>query len=110
MHEDALFERLVCLWARLSCPSPKHQLCLQPPFERNLPFLLRELVHQRVVVLQVAAKPFRFKRGPEHVLVHGRRMFGPLGELVSVEGQLGLELVDWMRVFKEQDLGVLLLD
>jgi hypothetical protein len=56
-------------------------------------------------VLQVGAEAFGLKGGPGGELVHGGRVLGPVGELVGVLGELGLEGFDGGGVFVEEDLG-----
>lgn len=81
------------------------KLGLQRPLERNVPNLAGLLVRKRVVVLQVGSETFGFQCGPGGVLVHGGGVLGPGRELVGVLGELGLEVLDGLGVFVEEDLG-----
>ena len=82
------------------------ELRLERPLERDVPGLAGLLVGQRAVVLQVGAEAFGLKGGPGGELVHGRGVLGPVGELVGVLGELGLEGLDGGGVFVEEDLRV----
>lgn len=55
-------------------------------------------------MLEVCSKTFCFKSGPEVKLVHGGGVFGPLREVFGVDGVGGLELLDGLGVFVEEDL------
>jgi hypothetical protein len=70
----------------------------------NLPEVLRLLIDDGIVVLQVAPEALGFEAGPERELVHGRGVLGPLGELVSISWILLLEGMDRIRVFEEENL------
>lgn len=82
------------------------ELRLERPLQGNVPGLAGLLVGQRAVVLQVGAEAFGLKGGPGGELVHGRGVLGPVGELVGVLGELGLEGLDGGGVFVEEDLRV----
>jgi hypothetical protein len=82
----------------------KDELRLERPLERDVPGLAGLLVGKRVVVLQVGAEAFGFEGGPGGELVHGGRVLGPVGELVGVLGELGLEGLDGGGVLVEEDL------
>ena len=70
----------------------------------DVPDLAGLLVGQGVVVLQVGAEAFGFEGGPGGELVHGRGVLRPVGELVGVLGELGLEVLDGGGVLVEEDL------
>ena len=80
------------------------ELRLQRPLQGDVPGLAGLLVGQRAVVLQVGAEAFGFEGGPGGELVHGGGVLAPVGELVGVLGELGLEGLDWGGVFVEEDL------
>jgi hypothetical protein len=82
----------------------KHKLRLQLPVGRDIPDLRGLLIGQRVVVLEVSAQAFGFESCPGCELVHGGGVFGPLGELVGVEGDFVLERFDGVAGFVEEDL------
>jgi hypothetical protein len=83
----------------------KDELRLERPLQRNVPDLAGLLVRERVVVLQVGAEAFGFESGPGGVLVHGGRVLAPVGELVGVLRELGLQGLDRRGVLVEEDLG-----
>lgn len=106
MHKQSstsnILRRLVRqLFPRALLKTTKHQLRLQRPLQGNVPGLGGFLVGQRAVVLQVGAEAFGFERGPGGELVHGGRVLGPVGELVGVLGELGLQGLDGGGVFVE---------
>lgn len=80
------------------------ELGLELPLEVNVPLVLGALVDDGVVVLQVGAAALGLERAPHHVLVHGRGVLAPLGEVGCVEWEGGLEVLDWLGVFEEEDL------
>ena len=82
----------------------KHKLRFQLPVGRDIPDLRGLLVRQRVVVLEVGAEAFGFESCPGCELVHGGGVFGPLGELVGVEGDFVLQRFDGVAGFVEEDL------
>lgn len=108
MHKQPATQRLLRplrqLLARALLQAAEHQLRLQLPLERDVPDLAGLLVGQRVVVLQVGAEPLGLQRRPRGVLVHRARVLGPDGELVGVHGQVGLQGLDGLGVFVEEDL------
>ena len=82
----------------------KHKLRLQLPVGRDIPDLRGLLVRQRVVVLEVGAEAFGFESRPGGELVYGGGVFGPLGELVGVEGDFVLQGFDCVAGFVEENL------
>ena len=82
----------------------KHKLRLETPLHVDLPVFFRFDVDDRVVVLQVGAAAFGLESGPQHVLVHGRGVFGPLGEVLCVFCEFGREFFQGGWVFEEEDL------
>ena len=80
------------------------ELRLQRPLQGDVPGLAGLLVGQRAVVLQVGAEAFGFEGGPGGELVHGGGVLAPVGELVGVLGELGLEVLDGGGVLVEEDL------
>ena len=99
---------LICLLGQL-LPSAllktaEDELRLERPLERDVPGLAGLLVGQRAVVLQVGAEAFGFESCPGCELVHGGGVFGPLGELVGVEGDFVLQRFDGVAGFVEEDL------
>ena len=80
------------------------ELRLERPLQGDVPDLAGLLVGQGVVVLQVGAEAFGFEGGPGGELVHGGGVLAPVGELVGVLGELGLEGLDGGGVFVEEDL------
>lgn len=68
-------------------------------FERN-----EGSTHDGVVVLKVASTAFGLKGSPKVVLGHGVGLSCPAGEVLSVEGELRLELLDRVGVVQEEDL------
>ena len=55
-------------------------------------------------MLQVASESVGLEGGPDDVLVHAGGVFGPLGELVGVDGEGGLQRLDGFGVLEEEDL------
>lgn len=108
MKEHPLLDRLEALrlqaFASAVLDTTKHQLRLQTPLQRDIPDLARLLIRQRVVMLEIGAETFALQGGPENVLMHGRGVFGPGRELVSVRGEFGLQLLDGFGVFVEENL------
>ena len=84
--------------------STEDQLCTQFPILRDVPCLCDLLVNQRVIVLQVGAKPFLLEGSPDCVLVHSVGMGGPDGELFGEGGELLLQAYDGGAVDEEEDL------
>lgn len=82
----------------------KDELRLEGPLQGDAPDLAGLLVGQRVVVLQVGAEAFGFESGPGGELVHGGGVLAPVGELVGVLGELGLQGLDGLGVLVEEDL------
>jgi hypothetical protein len=92
------------LLPRALLQAAENELGFQLPVRRDVPDLGGLLVGQRVVVLEVSAQAFGFERRPGGELVHGGRVFGPLGELVGVGGDFGLQGLDCSVGFVEEDL------
>lgn len=80
------------------------ELRLQRPLQGDVPDLAGLLVGERVVVLQIGTEAFGFESGPGGELVHGGGVLAPVGELVGVLGELGLQLLDGRGVLVEEDL------
>lgn len=110
MHEQSAASNLLRVLGGQLLPgallqTAEDELRLERPLQWDTPDLAGLLVGQRVVVLQVGAEAFGFKSGPGGELVHGGGVLAPVGELVGVLGELGLERLDGLGVFVEEDLG-----
>jgi len=82
----------------------KDQLSAKLPLERNAPLLSSLLVDNGVVVLEVGAEAFSFKRDPQGILVHGVGLLRPVAEVVCVFRECLAELFDGFWIFVEEDL------
>ena len=71
-------------------------------YPRNL--LYQKKAYDRVVVLQVASTAFSLKSSPEVVLRHGIRLSSPTREVLSIQRKLRLQLLNRLRINKEQNL------
>jgi hypothetical protein len=110
VHKQPAASDLLLISSRQLLPgallqATEDKLRLERPFQRNVPDLAGLLVRERVVVLEVGAEAFGFESGPGGVLVHGGGVLAPVGELVGVLRELGLQGLDGGGVFVEEDLG-----
>ena len=96
---------LECLVSRLASlavnSAAEDKLGPERPLLGDVPLVLDALVDDGVVVLEVGTEALGLEGHPQGVLVHGRRVLGPGGEVVGVEGKLLLESVDGLGVFEE---------
>jgi len=65
IHLNPLLNRLPGLIPWQSCGRPKHELRLETPVLRHVPFSLDAAVDERVVVLEIGAEAFGFEGGPD---------------------------------------------
>jgi len=103
VHRNGLRSRLQLLPRALGDIS-KYKLCLQLPLLWDTKCLGGLLVGNGVVVLKVCSKTFRFESSPEVELVHGGCVLGPLREVFGVDCVGGLQFLDRLGVFVEEDL------
>lgn len=103
---DPLLNRLECLWQTrfLGQTLAKHQLCIELPVLGDAPLRGDLGVDDGVVMLQVGTEALGLEGGPEHDLVHGGGLLGPVVELVGVGGVGLLLLADGGAVVEEEDL------
>lgn len=104
VDEDAVGQRLLVLGAGLASLAAEDELGAQSPLLGHVPLLLDLAVDDGVVVLEVGAEALGLEAGPQRELVHGGGVLGPGGEVLSVKGELALELLDRLGVLKEEDL------
>ena len=80
------------------------QLGRELPILGDVPCIGDLLVDQRVVVLQVGAKPLLLKSSPDGVLVHSVGVRGPYWEFIGVQCELLLHAGDGGAVNEEKNL------
>lgn len=96
--------RLKGLLARPLDRIANNHLGPQHPRRRNTPRILDLDIDQGIIMLQIGTDALKRESRPNGVLVHGGRFLRPAGELVGVEGELGLQAFDNRTVIKVEDL------
>lgn len=104
VNRNAFGEGLLVLGTSLASAAAEDELGAQGPLLGHLPLGLDLLVDDGVVVLQVGAEALGLETGPQRELVHGRRVLGPDGEVLGVQGELALKVLDGVGVLEEEDL------
>ena len=108
-NQQSLFKRLLHrrrLWSGRASRLAERHLGDEGPGGRDVEGGLCLVVDEGVVVLQVGAEAGVAESGPEDELVDGRRVLGPLAELVLDEGELVLERARVLRVLEEEHRAV----